>query len=503
MMVARKISQWSVVASVLLLLPFFAAAQQPEPAVPAQQVIPDQFSSNDSLNVTENGMTSADSIGGEKISFADVDVPTFADSMYEARLKLLVTPIPLDYNQEVRNYIDLYVLKRRSQVERMLGLSKFYFPIFDQIFAQKGVPPEIKNLAIIESALNPHAVSKAGATGIWQFMYGTAKVYGLTVNNYYDERRDIIRSTEAAADYLTKMYGVYGDWLLAIASYNCGPQNVNRAIARSGGNTFWAIKDYLPKETRGYVPAFIAATYVMNFYELHDLETNYEALKHCWDSIAAVEVNQKMACEQIAKYTDMTLDELRFLNPGLRCSVIPALESPYNLKLPNDRAVLFTKYRDSISASSADAKVQYYYGPTGTGRVYVVKKGDNLGKIAARYHVSVSQIKKWNHLSSTVIRPGQKLKIYSSRYEEAVASGGSSSESSAAKPAASASVPKTSESTSSATSQYVYYKARYGDTLWDIARKHGTTVDEIRTLNGSAKCNNLKAGTVLKISSKG
>ncbi len=498
----RKLHSIIFIVAGIFLLPIFAAGQATEISNAEQQVIPDQFDSNDSLNVTENGMTGSDSIVVEKVSFADVDVPTFEDSMYEARLKALVTPISLDYNQEVRNYIDLYVLKRRSQVERMLGLSKFYFPIFDQIFAQNGVPPEIKNLAIIESALNPHAVSRAGATGIWQFMYGTAKVYGLTVNNYYDERRDIIRSTEAAAHYLKSMYDVYGDWLLAIASYNCGPQNVNRAIAKSGGNTFWAIKNYLPKETRGYVPAFIAATYVMNYYELHDLETNYEALQHCFDSIVAVTVDQKMSCEQIAKFTNLSLDELRFLNPGLRCSVIPALDVPYSLKLPSNRTSVFDEYRDSIVHYSADARIQYYYGATGAGRVYVVRKGDNLGKIAARYHVSVSQIKKWNHLSSSVIRPGQKLKIYSSRYEEAVASAPSSNENKTAATASSGST-KTSSSQVSGSSQYVYYKARYGDTLWDIARKHGTTVDEIKALNGSSKCNNLKAGTVLKISSKG
>lgn len=162
----------------------------------------------------------------------------------------------------------------------------------------------------------------------------------------------------------------------------------------------------------------IAATYVMNYYELHDLETNYEALQHCFDSIVAVTVDQKMSCEQIAKFTNLSLDELRFLNPGLRCSVIPALDVPYSLKLPSNRTSVFDEYRDSIVHYSADARIQYYYGATGAGRVYVVRKGDNLGKIAARYHVSVSQIKKWNHLSSSVIRPGQKLKIYSSRYEE-------------------------------------------------------------------------------------
>src|SRR6185295_6450126 len=186
----------------LFTAPFFSNAQFPDPQNPEQEVLPNQFGSNDSLNVAGDDVNVADSMTEQKISFDNVDVPTFEDSTYQARLLAIVTPIPLQYNDEVRKYIDLYVLHRRGQVERMLGLSKFYFPIFDQIFAEYGVPPELKYLSIIESALNPHAVSKAGAVGMWQFMYGTAKLYGLSVNSYFDDRRDIIRSTEGAAQYL-------------------------------------------------------------------------------------------------------------------------------------------------------------------------------------------------------------------------------------------------------------------------------------------------------------
>jgi membrane-bound lytic murein transglycosylase D len=441
----------------------------------------------------------------QKISFDNVDVPTFEDSTYEARLLAIITPIPLKYNDEVRKYIDLYVLHRRSQVERMLGLSKFYFPIFDQIFAAYGIPPELKYLSIIESALNPHAVSRAGAVGMWQFMYGTAKQYGISVNNYFDDRRDIIRSTEGAAQYLKGMYDVYGDWLLAIASYNCGPGGVNRAIAKSGGNTFWQVKDYLPRETRNYVPAFIAATYVMNYYDLHSLEPQYP--KYCWDSIVGIEINDKMACEQIARFTNLSMDELRFLNPGLHCSVIPALDQPYSFKLPCDCADLFSEKKDSIILCSINSKQHFYYGSTGTSKMYVVKSGDNLGKIASRYHVSVAQIKKWNHLQGTVIRVGQRLQLYGSGSDGAVATGSKSSSSKStgtkASSAKSSTNHKTTSATAHSTGNFVYYKTRSGDTLWDIARKHSTTIDSIRALNGAAKCNNLKAGTVLKINLKG
>ncbi len=490
--------------SFLLAVPYLSQAQFPDPNNPDQKVLPDQFDSNDSLNTNDNEIA-ADSMIEQKVSFDNVDVPTFEDSIYQSRLLAINTPIALDYNDEVRKYIDLYVLHRRTQVERMVGLSKFYFPIFDQIFAEYGIPPEIKNLAIIESALNPMAVSRAGAVGMWQFMYGTAKQYGLDVNNYVDERRDIIRSTEGAAHYLKGMYDVYGDWLLAIASYNCGPQNVNRAIAKSGGNTFWEVRNYLPKETRNYIPAFIAATYVMNYYDLHNLEPQYP--EYSWDSIVTIEINDKMSCEQIARFTNLNVEQIRFLNPGLRCSVIPALDDPYCFKLPCNRVDMFTDKRDSIVLCSANAKQHFYYGSSSDSRVYVVRRGDNMSKIAVRYHVSVSQIKRWNHLQSSYVHVGQRLKLYSSGSDGVVAS---ATKSTAAKPTAakvtsaqSSSEKSTAAATASAGNKIVYYKTRYGDTLWDIARKHGTTMDSIRALNGAAKCNNLQPGVVLKISTKG
>lgn len=465
-----------------------AFAQQPpwvqskEPVITDPQVLPDQYESNDSLNEVENELTGLDSLQEPKVSFANVDVPTYEDSIYSARLNALATPVNLTYNDEVKKYINLYVLNRREQVARMLGLSKIYFPVFDEVFAQYGIPPEIKYLSIIESALNPHAVSRVGATGMWQFMYGTAKQYGLNINSYIDERKDIIRSTEGAAQYLRGMFDIYGDWLLAIASYNCGPGNINRAISQSGGKTFWEIRNYLPKETRNYVPAFIAATYVMTYYDLHDLSPQYP--KYSFETITTVDVSEKMSCDQIARFTGLSMEEFKFLNPGLKCSVIPGgTIYSYACKLPADRIAMFDASKDSIILYSVNAKAAFEggYAP-GSNFTYTVRKGDNLGKIAAKYHVSVSQLKKWNHLHSSTIRAGQKLKINSGR------SATSSSTAAAFNKSAPAvksdtTIKNTTASSVSDSIQKVIYTVRQGDNLQKIATAHAVTVAEIKTWN--------------------
>ena len=305
------------------------------------------------------------------------DVPT-TDADYIERLKKLPTVIEMPYNSVVRNYIDMYTQRRRQLVEEMLRLSLYYTPIFEQALEKEGLPLELKYLPVIESALDPNAVSRAGATGLWQFMLRTAKSLGLEVNSLVDERRDPIRSSEIAAKYLKQLYEIYGNWSLAIASYNCGPGNVNKALRRAGGENkdFWDIYFYLPAETRGYVPAFIAANYVMTYYADHDLGRSLAIRPITTDT---VHVNHRVHFNQIASVLDIPIEEIRVLNPQYRKDEIPGDIHPYALTLPS----------------------QQIYS-------YIVSED----KIARHYGVSTASIKKWNNLRSNRILRGQQLKIH-------------------------------------------------------------------------------------------
>ena len=475
----------------------YAFAQEPLKNV-NPMVAPMQYggTSSDSINAVDNTLDSLVLVTDGENSYNSF--PTFEDSVFDSRIKSLNTVIPVVYNDEVRKFIDLYTIRKRNQVERMLGLSKFYFPIFEKIIVSNDMPADLKYLSVIESALNPMAVSRSGAVGLWQFMYGTAKLYGLKVNSYIDERRDIVASTEAACDYLKNSYNTYGDWLLAIASYNCGPGNVNRAIALSGGKMdFWSISKYLPKETRSYVPAFIAAMYVMNFYSAHDLAPVEPEQDVC--DIVMVDVYDKLSCEQIAKYTDLNVELVKFLNPGLRTNVIPAFNEPYELKLPADKYCIYDAMKDSIVCASKSVVVKNYssyYTGNGTTHTHVVRSGESLGLIASRNGCTVTQLKSWNGLHSNMIYPGQKLKIYGK------SSGTTTTSSSSKTSTTSSAKTTTTNSTTSSSEKVVYYKVRSGDSLWSIANKYkysGVTVADIKASNSPSKWTNLMPGTVLKI----
>ena len=339
------------------------------------------------------------------------------DSLYRSRLQDLVSPVHLPYNYIVRDYINYYLTNRWSPLSNVLALAKFYFPIFEQELIAADMPVELRALAIIESNLSPLAASRVGAVGLWQFMPATGKNLGLEINSLVDERSDIILSTRAACRFLKDLYNIFDDWTLALAAYNCGPGNVNRAIARAGSEakSFWDIYDFLPRETRGYVPKFIAATYVYAYHELHNIEA--KATPECI-STDTVMINRTMHLGQVASTLNIPLETLRMLNPQYKIDIVPAARKPYALRLPTRYTTEFVMQQDSIYSKDS-MYLKEYINPAnlekkraeGVGYVYTVRKGDNLGLIAKRNRCSVKDLMRWNKLKSTTIRPGQKLRI--------------------------------------------------------------------------------------------
>ena len=353
----------------------------------------------------------------------------YPDSVYIERLSGMNTLINLPFNSVVRNYITTYTQKKRAQVEVMLGLADYYFPLFEEILDLYQLPLELKILPVIESALNPRAVSRVGATGLWQFMYSTGKRYNLQIDSYVDQRRDPLAATHAAARYLRDLYGLYGDWTLVIAAYNCGPGNVNKAIRRAGGKrSYWDIYYYLPRETRGYVPAFIAANYAMRFADQHGIRPRNMEMPKTADTVV---VQGKMHLEQVARVLGLPLQQLRDLNPQYKHDML-TMDSGNPLRLPAERVGEFIDRQDEIRTFKDSiylnpkriqeiAKISGdpFYIPriAGKGNVvkYRVRQGDVLGSIASRYHVTVQQLRAWNGISGSKIRIGQTLLIYTGK----------------------------------------------------------------------------------------
>ena len=357
---------------------------------------------------------------------------TVSDEVYIKRLRALPVTIEMPFNSVVKTYIEMYTQRRRTLVEEMLGMSLYYMPIFEQALEKEGLPLELKYLPVIESALNPDAISRVGATGLWQFMISTAKGLGLEVNSLVDERRDPYRASEKAAVYLKNLYNIYHDWSLVIAAYNCGPGNVNKALRRAGGSgkDFWAIYPYLPKETRGYVPAFIAANYVMTYFKNHNISPSLAKKPLLTDTIA---VNQRINFNQISKVLNMPIDELRVLNPQFRRDVIPGDTHSYSLCLPTHQVYSFIMSKDSIlnyrtdlygrrdvvePATISDSKdiqgvegVDFTYETQTVTKWHKVRRGETLAKIAGKYGVTSSSIKRANGLRRSSVKRGQSLKI--------------------------------------------------------------------------------------------
>ena len=353
---------------------------------------------------------------------SDTIIAELPDSIYKARLRALPFVIEVPYNEVVRRYILRYVKHNPRQLASLQRKADYYFPLFEDILGKYDLPFELCYLPVIESALNPQARSHMGAVGLWQFMPATGKKYGLEVNSLVDERMDPIRSTEAACRFLKALYSIFGDWNLVIAAYNCGPGNVNKAIHRAGGKRdFWSIYPFLPKETRGYLPIFIAASYAMNYAQVHGICPASELLYPVTDTIMTAE---RQHLKQIAANLDITLEELRRLNPQYARDIIPGGKD-YALCLPIDLSGTYIDQQDTILAYNAKelihnrrdeidllqrTSVNGAYSVNGV-TYYKIKEGDTLGGIAAKFRVSVKQLKAWNGLTSDFIRAGKTLKI--------------------------------------------------------------------------------------------
>ena len=421
-----------------------------------------------------------------ELTYEPVDYPELTTDTLKARLERLNarTPFNVEYNPSLESVIKRYLKHRRTSLERLMGLSHFYFPMFEAEFDNYNIPLEMKYLAIVESALKPRARSRVGATGLWQFMFGTGKEYNLDVSSYVDERSDPIRSTTAAAKYLSRLYKIFGDWDLALAAYNSGPGNVNKAIRRSGGyKNYWNIRPNLPRETAGYVPAFLATMYIFEYAEEHGFKPERPPFQLIQTD--TVHVKQMITLDQVAETTGVNIEELQFLNPSYKLDIIPKIEGKtYVLRLPREAIGVFTTNEEKIYAFAkaefdkrekplpqlfnADTKVRYR-----------VKSGDYLGKIARRYGVRVSQIKRWNGLRSNNLKIGQRLTIYPR------------------KPVVNTktSAPKTVNSKGKKT-----YIVQSGDSLWSISQKFsGVSVQNLKDWNDISS-SKLKIGMTLIVS---
>ncbi|SHG58529.1 membrane-bound lytic murein transglycosylase D [Flagellimonas flava] len=418
-----------------------------------------------------------------------VDLPT--DTL-KARLAVLneKTPFNISYNSSLESVIKSFLTRKKDLMQRMLTASQFYFPLFEQELDNQDIPLEIKYLAIVESALNPRARSRVGAKGLWQFMYGTGKMYGLKVSSYVDERHDPILATKAASKYLSKLHDIFDDWDLALAAYNSGPGNVNKAIRRSGGyKNYWNIRRNLPRETAGYLPAFLATMYIFEYAEEHGLQ--YKKAERPYFETDTVHVKNLITFDQISKLVDISVEELEMLNPAYKLNIIPKVKGKnYALRLPVTKIGKFVSNEEAIYAfakkelDSLEKPLPQFVETKNQIR-YKVRSGDYLGRIAERYGVGVSQIKRWNGLRSNNLRVGQRLTIFPRKPYA---------------PKKTVAQTKTSKSASGALAAgSKVHTVQEGDSLWTISRKYpGVSIENLREWNGLSG-NNLKPGTKLKL----
>ena len=452
----------------------------------------------------------------------DFELPT---ELLKERLKKLdeKSPFNIEYNIGLENVIKSFLKNRRKSFERLLGVSQFYFPLFEEELAKNNIPLEIKYLAVVESALNPRAVSRVGATGLWQFMYQTGKQYGLNIDSYVDERSEPLKASQAASVYMNNMYKIFGDWDLVLAAYNSGPGNVAKAIRRSGGQqNYWNIRKNLPKETQGYLPAFLATMYIFEYHKEHGIVPNKAVAKFfATDTVA---IKNHMTFKQISNLLDVPVSQIQFFNPSFKRNEIPHITGQTNfLRLPKDKIAIFTSNEDKIYAfvkheqnnrerpyesiavskpkdttnTISDAPNDIAYKT----KYHKVHRGESLTEIAEQYNVSVADLKKWNYLKYNKAPRGRTLKI---RLSESIATNDAKESDASSKTPVVASVePKTEkepklEKVVSIKEVTKIHKVIKGDNLTEIANKYGVTLADIKKWN-QLKDNNIALGESIKI----
>lgn len=423
------------------------------------------------------------------LKYEAVYYPELSTDTLKARLERLnaKTPFNVEYNPQLESVIKGFLKRRHQSFERLMGLSKYYFPMFEGELDNYNIPLEMKYLSIVESALKPRARSRVGAKGLWQFMYATGKQYGLKVSSYVDERSDPIKSTKSAAKYLAKLHEIFGDWDLALAAYNSGPGNVSKAIRRSGGNkNYWNIRSNLPRETAGYVPAFLATMYIFEYAKEHGFIQHKPTFNYV--ETDTIRVKQMITLDQVSEFTGVKMETLQFLNPAYKLDIIPYIKGRnYTLRLPREVVGEFVTNEEKIYAF-AKAEFDKREKPmpqlvkAKANTRYKVRQGDYLGKIARRFGVRVSQIKQWNGLRSNNLRIGQRLVIYSR--------------------GSGLTTTKKTPIAKSTTQSYKgeIYTVKSGDSLWSISQKYeGVSVQNIKDWNAISG-NKLKPGMKLRLS---
>jgi len=446
----------------------------------------------------------------------------YPDTLYEHRLSKINSIISLPFNNIIRSHIEVYTVRQRPQFCAVLGLKDYYFPMIENVFDSYGIPAELKYMAVIESALNPNAVNRrSGATGMWQFMYSTGRMYGLTINSIVDERKDPLKSTHAAAKYLKDLYSIYNDWVLVISAYNCGPGNVNKAIKRSGNKKdYWEIYYRLPRETRGYMPQYIAAAYAVTYYAEHNLQPMQLNIPLATDTIM---VNKDIHLAQISEVMGIPLEELRALNPSYRTGLVPGSSKSQSLTLPMNHLGDFIDLNDTIrnyksniylnkATRIADPTRSTYVTADIKGKtklIYTVQDNDNLGYISEWYKVGLSDLRYWNNIYMNTIRVGHKLVIYvdksrSEFYSQINSMSFEEKQKMVGKTATANSQPeKVTAPQEESDGEFITYTVRNGDTIWDIVKMFdNVSTSQVLSLNNISSAGKLQVGQKLKIKKK-